>query len=301
MEPLMFPVTSFRVIVRAFGQWSRNQDTKLGAALAYYTLFSIAPLLVFAIRVASVAFDPELVREYIQAQVTATTDEATAKSVEDAVDKLMKHGRAPEGGTVATIVSLSLLVFGALGMFLHVRTSLCTIWKLEPPHGNTFLGLLVDYSLALLMVFIVGLLLLGSLAISTALPFVVDFVEEQAPEVQFPWRLAEMGISLFLLMLLFAVIYRVLSGRRIPWRYVWYGSLIASLLFTLGKTGMGLYLAYFSPASVYGAAGSVMVFLLWVYYSSLILFFGAELIQARRTRKEWLPGGAPATSGELRT
>jgi membrane protein len=110
-----------------------------------------------------------------------------------------------------------------------------------------------------------------------------------------------MGISLFLLMVLFAVIYRVLSGRRVPWVYVWYGSLIAALLFTLGKTGMGLYLAYFSPASIYGAAGSVMVFLLWVYYSSLILFFGAELIQARRTRKEWMSAGDPATSAAPRT
>ena len=92
----------------------------------------------------------------------------------------------------------------------------------------------------------------------------------------------ELGISLVLLTLVFAAVYRILSGNRIPWRYVWYGSLIASMLFTLGKTLMGYYLLYFSPASVYGAAGSVMVFMLWVYYSSLILFFGAELIQARR-------------------
>lgn len=280
----MFLGTSVRIIMRAFRQWGQNQDTGMGAGLAYYTLFSITPLLVFAIKLAGFVFDETQARENVLRQLEQTTDQSTV----EAIKTLMEHARKPAGDAIATAVSIAVLVVGALGMFLHCRTSLSRIWKLTPPRDNSYLGLLVDYALALLMVFVTGLLLLASLAISTALPFVIEFMKENVPELNFPWRLIEMALSFLLLMLLFATIYRVLSGYRIPWHYVWYGSMISSLLFTVGKTLMGLYLAYFSPASVYGAAGSVMVFLLWVYYSSLILFFGAELIQARRTRHEWM-------------
>ena len=110
------------------------------------------------------------------------------------------------------------------------------------------------------------------------------------------WHWLEAGVSFVLLTLFFAAIYRVLSGQRIPWGYVWYGSIISPLLFTIGKTLIGLYLAYSSTTSVYGAAGSLVVFLVWVYYSSQIAFFGAELIQARRTRAEWMSGARQPTA-----
>jgi membrane protein len=165
-----------------------------------------------------------------------------------------------------------------------VRGSLTTIWKLEPPKGNTYLGILLDYLLAMAMVPIIGILLLTTIAASTA----VEFVEEHFPDSAIPWRLLERTCSVVLLAMLFASIYRVLSGNRIAWGYIVYGSLVASMLFTVGKVLLAYYFFYFSPGSAYGAAGSIMVFLLWVYYSSHILFFGAELIQARRTRHDWL-------------
>jgi membrane protein len=289
----MFLGTSARIILRAFKQWGENKDTRLGAALAYYTLFSITPLLVFAITVASMVFDEQKARANVFHHLETNMDEASAEAIKTLLEKAPK----PKGN-LAPIIGLAMMMIGALGMFLHVRGSLCTIWRLEPPRGNTILGMVFDYVLALIMVFVTGILLLASLAASTVLPLVIEWVEQKVPDTDFHWRLVEMGISMFFLMLVFATIYRVLSGYRIPWRYVWYGSLIAALLFTLGKTLMGYYLLYFSPASVYGAAGSVMVFLLWVYYSSLILFFGAELIQARRTRKDWLAGKPqPANNG----
>jgi membrane protein len=138
------------------------------------------------------------------------------------------------------------------------------------------------------MVPIVGALLLATLFTSTA----VEFVERYADNSAIPWRLVERSGSLVILVLLFAAIYRILSGNRISWGYTFYGAIVAAILFTIGKVLMGYYLFYFSPGSAYGAAGSVMVFLLWIYYSANIVFFGAELIQARRTRLEWLKGAS---------
>src|SRR5947209_3065375 len=119
-------------------------------------------------------------------------------------------------------------------------------------------------------------------------PVLRKFMDEQFPDIGFPWEMLEFGISVVYLTLLFAAIFRILSGQRIPWRYVIYGSVITSLLFSVGKIALGMYLVYTGTASMYGAAGSLVVFLVWVYYSSQILFFGAELVQARRTRHEWM-------------
>lgn len=306
-------ITSVRIIGRAFQQWGANKDSRLGAALAYYTLFSIAPLLVIAIRIAGLIFGEDAARGEVVNQLT----DAVGKEPAVAIQNLVEEAAKSRTGTVAPVISLGLLVIGALGVFLHVRGALCTIWKLEPPHGSTILGILLDYALALAMVVITGVLLLLSLAASMAIPVlrelvntnfqaVHDWLKEHWPWLadrigenflndSFYWQFVEFGVSLLFLMLLFATIYRILSGQRIPWRYVWYGSLISAFLFSLGKIALGLYLVHTGTASMYGAAGSVVVFLIWVYYSSQILFFGAELIQARRTRKEWMkPTPTPA-------
>jgi membrane protein len=280
----MFLKTSFRIIVKAVHQWSENMDSRLAAGLAYYALFSCAPLLLLAITGVGMIYGEEQVRKQLFDQLELNMGKQSAEAVEFLIEKASK----PQD-TWGLVAGLTMLFIGALGMFLHVRAALSTIWKLEPPRGNTYLGILVDYLLAMAMVPVIGLLLLTMLAASTA----VEFIEQQYPDTQFPWRLVERSTSIVLLALLFASLYRILSGNRIPWGYTIYGSIVASVLFSLGKVLMAYYLFYFSPASAYGAAGSVMVFLLWVYYSSHILFFGAELIQARRTRHEWLDAPAP--------
>ncbi len=280
--------TSLRILWRACLQWGENKDSRLGAALAYYTLFSIAPLLLIAIRLAGLIFGADAA----QGKVVEHLAEVLGLDTAQAIQALIQEASRPQTGTWATVVGLAVLIIGALGIFLHLRGALCTIWKLQPPHGNSFLGILLDYLLAIVMVLVTGVLLLASLGISTALPVLAEMLEKAMPEVNLPWRYVEMGVSFLFLTLLFAAVYRVLSGQRIAWRYVWYGSAICALLFTVGKTLLGLYLAYSSTISMYGAAGSVVVFLIWVYYSSQIMFFGAELIQARRTRREWL-GQAP--------
>jgi membrane protein len=276
-------VNSFRILLRACQQWSANQDSRLGAALAYYTLFSIAPLLVIAIHIAGLFFGEDAARGRVADHLSSLIGKESAQAIQNLVENA---DQSKSGGWA--LVSFGVLVIGALGVFLHVRGALRTIWKLEPPQGNTVLGILLDYLLALAMVLCTGVLLLLSLAASMIVPVLRDVMERQFPGNGFQWQILEFWMSVLFLTMLFTAIFRVLSARRIAWGYVLYGALVTSLLFSIGKIALGMYLVYTSTASMYGAAGSLVVFLIWVYYSSQILFFGAELVQARRTRHEWM-------------
>jgi membrane protein len=206
----------------------------------------------------------------------------------------MERGLQPTAGGWVAAVGTAALVLGALGAFLHVRQCLCVIWRLEPPHGSGVLGTLLNYVLAVVMVLCVALLLLVSLAASTAVPVLVRLLGNELPGGGAFWPWVEAGFSFTLLSLFIALVFRIMSDRRIAWRHVVYGSLVSALLLTAGKTVIGLYLAYTSTASAYGAAGSLVAFLVWMYYAAQIFFYGAELVQARRTRAEWLPQPAPA-------
>jgi membrane protein len=279
----MPPMTSVRIVYRAAYKLIENGGTRQGAALAYYAVFSIAPLMLIAMYTSGAVFGQDAAQGKVHNQLDALMGAEVAKSVETFVKT------ADVESTVWTpAVSLAFLLVAALGAFLHARSALCAIWHLEPPHGNTWLGLLWDYALSLIMVFITATLLLISLMCSLIAPILQKSVENSVIETATYWHWIEMAASFVFLTFVFAASYRVLSGGRISWAYVWYGSFIAAVLFTIGKTLLSYYLVYTGTASMYGAAGSVIVFLIWVYYSAQILFFGAELIQARRTRQEWL-------------
>jgi membrane protein len=276
-------VTSFHIIVRAVKQWNANRDSRMGAALAYYALFSIAPLLIIAVMIAGLLFGEDAARGRIQEHLGNMVGAEIAGTIERLVENASERsgGWAPGAG-------IALFLVGALGMFLHVRNTLGAIWKLEPPRGNTLLGIVWDYTLALAMVLFCGVLLIASLITSTLVRIFRPTLEDWIPGL--PWDWVDIGLSFFYLTILFAAVYRILSGGRIKLRHVAYGAILGALLFTLGKTLLSYYFVYASPASIYGAAGSLVVFLIWVYYSAQILFFGAELIQARRTRHEWMGG-----------
>ena len=280
--------TSIRIFVRAAKQWSANGGTRQGAALAYYALFSIAPLLVIAVTIAGAVFGEDAAKGQVETHLRDIIGPESAKAIE----KLVENAAQPRTGVWASSVSIALLVIGALGMFLHVRGALCSIWKLESARGSTLLGFLLDYALALVMVFFCGILLLVSLSASMFVAIWQSDLAEWLPWL--PWHWVEMGLSFLYLTILFAAMYRILSGGRIRRGYVVYGSFIAAVLFTFGKTLLGWYFVYSTTVSAYGAAGTLVVFLVWVYYSAQILFFGAELIQARRTRHEWLNPPAAA-------
>ncbi|MSQ95851.1 MAG: YihY/virulence factor BrkB family protein [Gemmataceae bacterium] len=282
----MFLIPSIRIVYRACQKWSENGGTRLGAALAYYSLFSVAPLLLIAVHISGTIFGPDAAKGKVHDQLDSIMGTVVAKEFE----RFAAEAGQPQDTFWTPTVSVLFLMGAALGAFLHVRGALCTIWKLEPPKGNSWLGMLWDYVLSLMMVFITVTMLLILLGCGLIVPFLHKMMRETIIDDDNYWRWVEIGGSFVFLTLLFAASYRTLSGGRISWGYVWYGSVIAAVLFTLGKTLLSHYIVYTGTASMYGAAGSVVVFLMWVYYSSQILFFGAELIQARRTRFEWLYG-----------
>ena len=279
-------MTSLHIIYRAGQKWSENGGTRMGAALAYYALFSIAPMLLIAVHSAGAVFGEDAAKGKVHDQLKALMGEDIALEVQ----KMVETAGQPHDTFWTPIVSVIFLIAGALGAFLHVRGALSTIWKLEPPHGNSWLGMLFDYFLAVVMVFIMATLLLISLACSLVVPILKRSLRDSPVPLDDSWQWIETGASFVFLTILFALSYRILSGGRIPWGYVCYGALIAAVLFTIGKVLVGYYILYSGAASMYGAAGSLVIFLMWVYYSSQTLFFGAELIQARRTRHEWLYG-----------
>lgn len=282
----MFPITSYHIIYRACEKWSENGGTRQGAALSYYTLFSIAPLLLIAVHVTGAVFGENAARGEVRKQLNTIMGPEIAQEVEG----MIKTAGEPQDTMWTPTVSVLFLIVAALGAFLHVRSALCTIWKLAPPAGNGWLGMLWDYALSLIMVCITATMLLVSLACGLVIPYLQKTMQEHRLDDESYWPSVEIGSSFFFLTLLFAASYRILSGGRIGWGYVTYGSIIASVLFGVGKTLLSYYIVYSGTATMYGAAGSLVVFLVWVYYSSQILFFGAELIQARRTRYEWLYG-----------
>jgi membrane protein len=277
-------LTSGRILIRAARQFGADGASQMGAALAYYALFSTAPLLVLAVMLSGQIFGEGAARDRVRKHLTEVVGPETAREVYTLMETATKTS---QGGLAATLGGVALLL-GALGVFLHFRRCLCVIWRLDSPGGKGVFKTLLNYVLAILMVLSVGFLLLLSLAASAAVPLLVDFLGKDFPVGELFWQELDAGFSFALLTLFFALVFRVMSGRRIFWRHVLYGSVLTALLFTAGKTLISLYLAYTSTASAYGAAGSVVVFLVWVYYSAQITFLGAELVQARRTRTDWL-------------
>ncbi len=204
-------------------------------------------MLVIAINIAGAIYGDEAAQGAVQTYLSNYIDPGSAAAIES----LVQSAGEMRGAFVTRIISIVVLVFGVLGAFVHVRTSLCLIWKLDPPHPNTIVATLLDYLLALVMVLVTGVLLIVSVAAS----FAVSFFRRHFPGESTPWDALEFLLSLVLLAVLFAAIYRILSHQRIAWRYVGYGSVIAALLFTVGKFLLGWYVAYAGIATTYGAAG----------------------------------------------
>jgi membrane protein len=277
--------THVRILIRAVRQFGGNDGAQMGAALAYYALFSTAPLFILAVMLSGPIFGEQVAREQVRKKLTEIVGPETAREV----NALMEKSATPAGGGLAAALGGAALLMGALGVFLHIRRCLCTIWRLDQAQRKGAISTLINYLLAIVMVLCVGVLLLLSLAASATVPILADWLGSDSPVGARFLQGLDAGVSFALLTLFFAVVFRVMSERRILWRHVLYGAVITALLITVGKTLIAFYLAYTGTASAYGAAGSWIVFLIWMYYSAQIIFFGAELVQARRTRADWLP------------
>jgi membrane protein len=251
----------------------------MGAALAYYTAFSLAPLLLIAIAIASLVFH-EAARERITAEIATTVGD----SVADSVRKIMASSQGTGSGVTATIIGIVVLLFGASGVFVELQDSLNTIWGVEAKPGGGVKSFIVQRFLSFGMVLGTGFLLLVSLIISTALSAIGTFLTAHLPGGVVLWQAVNLLVSFGIVTLLFALIFKVLPDVELGWKDVWVGAAITALLFTVGKYLLGLYIAHGSVASGYGAAGSLVIILFWVYYSAQILLYGAALTRVYADR-----------------
>jgi membrane protein len=252
--------------------WLADKASRMGAALAYYSVFSVAPLLLVAISIAGLFFGEVAARKELHHRIADTVGPPVAAAVEDILGKVHENGNSVRGG----IIGLVLLLFGASGVFAELQDALNTIWKVKPKPGSGLWGEIRHRLISFTVVLGTGFLLLVLLAITTLVAGLQSALRQQMAGGDWLWWIVNFVVSFCVVAGLFAVIYKTLPDTRVRWRDVWLGAVLAGLLFALGKYLIGLYLAKGAVVSAFGAAGSVIVLLVWVYYSSQILLFGAE-------------------------
>jgi membrane protein len=266
---------TFQLFKKAFSEWNEDKAPTFAASLSYYTMFSIAPVLVIAVSVAGMVFGEEAARGQIQTQL----QDLVGASGAEVIGQMMISARKPSSGILATVLGVIALIFGATGVFVQLQEALNHIWHVQPKPRSGVLNFLRSRFLSFAMVLVIGFLLLVSLVVSAALAGIGAYLDQLIPGWTLLWQGLNLLISFAVITVLFAMMYKILPDTHVAWRDVWLGAAVTSLLFSLGKLGIGLYLGRSTVSSSYGAAGSLAVVLIWVYYSAQILFLGAEFTQ----------------------
>jgi membrane protein len=266
-----------------FGEWNRQKGPRLGASLAFYTLLSLTPLLLVVVAIGGLVFG----QRAAQAQIVTQIGNLVGTEGADLIQGLLEGSHNTTHGLLATVLGILTLLCGASGVLMELRDALNTIWEVPPSQatGLQSVALLVKERLfCFAIVLAIGFLLLVSLIISAWLAALSTFSAQILPAPEAVLHGANALLSFLVITALFAAIYKIMPNARIEWRDVWLGAAVTSLLFTVGKLLIGLYLGKASFASTYGAAASVVFFVVWVYYSAQIFFIGAEFtkIFARR-------------------
>lgn len=256
-------------------EWQEDKASRLGAALAYYTIFSVAPLLLIAIVMAGLIFGQAAAQGQIVTLIQEQVGAEAAESIQAMISSISKSNTS----VIATVIAIVTVLVGASNFFNQLKDALNTIWNVTPKRGRGVRGIVQDRLLALAMVLFIGFLLIASLIASTVVSAASSFFEDALPGSALLWQLIGAAISFGIVTLLFAMIFKILPDVEIAWSDVWIGAAVTSLLFTIGTFLIGLYLGRSSVSSIFGAAGSLVVILLWVYYSALILLFGAEFTE----------------------
>ena len=256
-------------------EWYDDGAPRLAASLAYYTLLSIAPLSLLCVAIVGFFFGDEAARGQVAGQVATVTGPEAGKAIQNVI--LNAHDA--KAGIVSTILGIVLLFVGASGVFGELQTALNSIWDVKPKPDRGWQGFVRDRFLSFTMVLGVAFMLLVSLFVSAALSSVGRVLSDSLPGGAGVWQVLNFALSLGIIAVLFTLIFKVVPDVRVRWRDVFVGGLVTALLFSIGKLLLGLYLGRSSVASAYGAAGSVVAFVVWVYYASQILFLGAEFTQ----------------------
>ena len=277
---LLNPKTAFSLTKDSAKAWSEDKASRLAAALSYYTIFSIAPLLVLAIAVAGLAFGREAASNQLFGEIRGLVGDQGAQAIQAMVQSVNQKG----GNILATLVGVFTLLLGASGAFGQLQDALNTIWQVQPKPGQGIMGFLRTRFLSFSMVLVIGFLLMVTLVMSAALSALGHYLADILPMPAAVMQLINFALSFGVTALLFTLIYKVLPDVTVRWRDVWIGGLVTALLFSIGRYLIGLYLGRGSVSSAYGAAGSLVIILLWIYYSAQILFFGAEFTKVFANR-----------------
>jgi membrane protein len=262
-----------------YQEWKEDKASRLAAALAYYTIFSLGPLLIIVIAVTGFFWQKEAVQDQIMSQVQGLVGVQGAEFVAG----LLNSASSPARGILATILGLITLVFGALGAFNELHNSLNVIWDVKEEETKGFLAgikkVIFSRLLSFTMILGIGFLLLVSLVISAGLSAIQNTIGNAIPVSEILLQIVNLVVSVAVVTVLFALMFKFLPDAEIAWRDVWLGAFVTALLFSLGKFLIGLYLGNSAVGSSFGAAGSLVLLLVWIYYSAQILFFGAEFTQ----------------------
>ncbi len=279
-------------------KWYNDGAPRLGASLAFYTMLSLAPLLVVVTAIAAFAFGEEAARGRLVDEIRDLAGTEGGKVIQT----LLEHAyRRPGQGTFATVVGVLMLLFGASSVFAQLQEALNLIWGVQAKAGGGVLAVVRDRFLSFSMVLGLGFLLLVSLVFSAALTALGNYAGGLLPGYTAVLHVLHLLLSVLLLSVLFALMFKFLPDARVAWRDVWVGAVVTAVLFSVGKYLIGLYLGSSGVGSAYGAAGSFAVFLVWVYYSAQILLFGAAFTQvyANRFGSHVLPEGGTKPPREV--
>ena len=263
----------------AASEWWDDKAPRLGAALAFYTVLSLSPLLLILVAIAGFAFGEESARAELAAQARTAVGPDAARVIE----VMLAHSPSRSGSVLAAVLGVATLVFSATGLLIELQDSLNTIWEAPPRPGGAW-SALKDRLLSFAVICLLGLLLLASLVLNAVLAGLAEFLHDVWPGWVTPARAVTTLVSFAVTLGFFALIYKLLPDVRLGWRDVWVGAGVTAVLFTAGKFLIALYLGRGAVASSFGAAGSLVLLLLWVYYSTQLLLFGAEItrLYARR-------------------
>lgn len=274
-------------------RWNAHNAPRLGASLAYYALLSVAPLLVLAVAICGLVFDRNTAERDLIFEVASVAGSATAKTLKGAID----NAHQASTGMIATGIALLTLLFGASGVFAELRDSLNTIWEAPPPTCSGWKTMLRQRLMAFIMVFALGVLLLASLFLSAGISVIEKFFGHLLPiSAAVSGEIANFAIALLGIWLLFALVFKFVPEVWVDWRHALIGAFFTAVLFDIGKALLGIYLGTAAVGSTYGAAGSLIAFVVWVYYSAQIFFFGAiftRVYSERVSKRSRVIGAAP--------
>jgi membrane protein len=270
----------FPLLKQTFKEWSEDKASRLAAALSYFTIFSLAPFLIIVIAVAGFFWGEQAVEGRIMDQIQGMVGAEGAQMIQT----MLAGAYDPAQGIIATVISVVILLFAASGLFGQLQESLNVIWEVQPKPDRGIKGIIRDRFLSFTLILGVAFLLLVSLVLSAATSAFSETLAGMFPGAGLVFTLVNLIVTFGVVTLLFAMIFKVLPDAKVKWSDVWLGAAFTALLFAIGKELIGLYLGNVAVGSTYGAAGSLVVILLWIFYSAQILFFGAEFTQVYANR-----------------